>query len=99
MPDDCDEAELRRRARELIRGGRLPAVPPSLDWKGPGSGRICALCGNSIGRDQMECEIEVLTKVAARDSYVLHAQCYLVWELERRQCESPDPGSAAGRSE
>jgi len=99
MPDDRDEAELRRRAREFIRGGRLPAVPPSIDWKGPGSGRICALCGDSIGRDQMECEIEVMAKATSRDKYVFHAQCYLLWELERRQAESPDPKSAAGQSE
>jgi hypothetical protein len=90
MPGDCDEAELATRARDFIRGGRLPAVRPSVHWDGPGSGRDCALCGKRIDHEQRESEMEVLVAAASRDNYVLHAQCYLVWDLERRKIEASD---------
>jgi hypothetical protein len=90
MPGDWDDADLAIRARELIRGGGLPAVRPSVHWDGPGSGRECALCGKRISHDQRENEMEVLVAAVSRDNYVLHAQCYLVWDLERRKIESSD---------
>jgi hypothetical protein len=53
-----DERSLRDSAREEIQNGRLPARPPICTLGGGGSGERCVLCGETIGYDQMEVELE-----------------------------------------
>lgn len=73
------QGELRRRAREEIRKGRLPQSPPASMWGGSGSGLPCAVCGDSIRPDQVEYET---TDPRCGDSLRLHMQCHTVWQIE-----------------
>jgi hypothetical protein len=73
------EIELRRRAREEIRRGRLPESPPSSMWGGKGTGLSCAVCGDCIRPDQVEYEI---TDPRGGDVLRFHMECHTVWQLE-----------------
>jgi hypothetical protein len=73
------QGELRRRAREEIRTGRLPQSPPSPMWGGKGTGLTCAVCGDSIGLDQVEYETN---DPRGGESLRFHMQCHTVWRLE-----------------
>jgi hypothetical protein len=54
MPLTQLEAELRLIARELMANGQLPQKAPSKMWGGPGTGRVCALCGKPIQPGEVE---------------------------------------------
>jgi hypothetical protein len=73
------EAELRRRAREEIRKGRLPESLPSSMWGGKGVGLSCAVCGDPIRPDQVEYEI---TDPRCGEVLRFHMECHTVWQLE-----------------
>jgi hypothetical protein len=59
-------------------------------WGGPGDGATCALCGDSVDRDDIGFDLEFLEFGNGGDSYgkasyCLHARCFSVWELEREK--------------
>jgi hypothetical protein len=82
-----DELALREKARESIHRGKLPGRPPDRTWVGPGVGASCALCGEPIRRDQVECEIVFKHDGDGDepwlDPFHLHHRCFSAWELER----------------
>jgi hypothetical protein len=81
-----DELILREKAREAIRSGDLPISAPSRTFGGPGADQPCAVCGQTIPRDQMEFEIEFRHDSAApgmNDVRHLHPRCFAAWEFER----------------
>ena len=53
-----EEVILREKAREAIRSGKLPTRKPDRTFGGPGMGKSCAVCGDTIPPEQMEFEIE-----------------------------------------
>jgi hypothetical protein len=73
------EGELRRRAREEIRRGRLPESPPASMWGGKGTGLSCAVCGDPVRLDQVEYEI---TDPRGGEALRFHMECHTVWQLE-----------------
>jgi hypothetical protein len=77
-----DESALRVRVREKIARGALPREPATRLWAGPGLGKPCAVCDETIPSRDVEYEIEhaVGVKLIVRH---FHRRCYAVWELER----------------
>jgi hypothetical protein len=80
-----DEAILREQAREAIRSRRLPITKPDRTFGGQGSDVTCAVCGNSVKREDLELEIEFNRHGVTPDldRYHLHVRCYAAWEFER----------------
>jgi hypothetical protein len=71
--------ELRDRAREEIRNGRLPDSPPASIWAGPGSGLPCVVCGDPIAPAQVEYEV---SGPSSTDSFRFHLPCHTQWQIE-----------------
>jgi hypothetical protein len=70
--------ELRIRAREQIKSGRIPSVVPSALSAGYGSClNTCVLCGLSIGPAQVEYEVCVTGQPCN-----FHVACYAAWRDE-----------------
>ena len=76
---------LREKAREAIRRRTIPAEAPDRRFGATGVGEKCAVCGERIGREQMELELEFNRHGATPgiDHYHLHPRCYAAWETER----------------
>lgn len=75
------EAELRKRARELIREGKLPDRAPTRVWAGAGSGLPCALCTEAIPVSEVEYEVETGVGRASRALH-FHFACHAAWQFE-----------------
>jgi hypothetical protein len=77
-----NENALTQRAREAIKGGKLPHRAADRMWGGPGSGAPCALCGEPVGREVtgFELEFELQGQPPAKANYPLHFQCHGAWE-------------------
>jgi hypothetical protein len=82
-----DEPFLREKARDAIRTGKLPVRSPDRTLGGSGCGEVCAMCGETLRRDQMELEAEFKLddEVLGLDKYHLHPRCFTAWEFERTQ--------------
>ena len=53
-----EEPILREKARDAIRGGRLPAAKPSRTITGPSTGVTCAVCGDPVPPGDTVFELE-----------------------------------------
>lgn len=75
--------ELRDRVRDAMRTGELPRRAPERTWAGPGCGARCVICGEHVGPDQVEFELEFTTGQGgdAPGDYHVHRGCFLVWEF------------------
>ena len=71
---------LRSVARRLIEEGRLPKDSALRVYGGPSEGTICRLCGQPIGAQAPEIELETLES----NGVLLHPDCYAVWLAEVR---------------
>jgi len=83
-----DEARLRDQARDVIRSGRLPLRDPDRLFGGPGSGAVCAVCGELTTRNSLELKIRFRGH-GAMDSFHLHPRCFAAWEFERAKITGP----------
>ena len=94
-----DEQALRTLARAEMETGRLPKHGPERIWGGPGGGAPCALCGKTIGNEEMEFELQFSSNEDPRwGSYHVHVPCFAAWELERR-CNGDSNGDSLPRAE
>jgi hypothetical protein len=86
-----DESTLRQKAREALRTGRLPDRSPERMWGGPGSGADCAICGNSLTREELGFEIEFSGdgEGSRTVNHHVHIRCFAAWEFERRHGQEP----------
>ncbi len=86
-----DETLLRTKAREAIEARRLPQSRPERVWGGPGIGASCAICGERLGRNDTEFELQFAGghTGGGLDTYHLHIGCFAAWELEREVLEPP----------
>lgn len=84
-----DESLLRRKAREAIQARRLPQSRPARMWGGPGVGACCTICGERMGRNETEFELQFDGDGAAHgaETYHLHIGCFAAWEFERQSVE------------
>jgi hypothetical protein len=80
-----DEHLLRRKAREAVETGKLPARRPERMWGGRGFGAGCAVCGHPVKRDEVGFDLEFLEDRpgSGQGSYALHIRCFAAWEFER----------------
>jgi hypothetical protein len=81
MPIIRPEDEMRSRARELIKAGRLRCGEHYRTWGGRGSNEPCALCDVVIRPDEVEYEIEFTDPDGAR-VYRFHFLCHDAWQHE-----------------
>jgi len=77
--DHLGDIDLRRRVRELIQAGSLPAKKTQEIAAGYGSGRICAACGKPVTAEQVEYDVED-SRTSGRLQF--HLGCHAVWQLE-----------------
>jgi len=84
-----DVSTLREKAREAIQNGKLPTRSPDSTMGGPGCGEACALCGETLPRNQMELEA-VFGEIPEMHKYHLHPRCFAAWECEREGRTSPE---------
>jgi hypothetical protein len=73
-------------AHEAIQSGRLPADRPIRTLGGGGSGERCAVCGERIGIDQPEVELEFARRSGSTTEilrYRFHPLCCVAWERAR----------------
>lgn len=82
MPLTRREKELREQARALIADGQLPAIRSGRCWGSKGNGKGCSLCGEPVGREEVEFEIEDGGRV-----YAFHFDCHAAWQLECARAE------------
>jgi hypothetical protein len=83
MPSNRLEHDLRERARERIREGRLPCITHYRTWGGRGRDEPCALCDAVIKPDEVEYEIEALDPKSRL--YRFHFVCHDAWQYECAQ--------------
>ena len=85
-----DDGPLLEKARDAIQNGNLPTRSPDRIMGGPGCGEVCALCGVTLGRRQMELEPEFRQEgeISELHKYHLHPRCFAAWECER-EASSP----------
>jgi hypothetical protein len=78
------EEQLREKAREVLRAGKLPDRAPDSLWGGPGTGAKCVVCGASTTQSEVEIEIEFThdDNPLGSDNYHVHQRCYSMLELE-----------------
>jgi len=78
----------RDRVLEALQAGKLPNRSPERTWGGLGSGACCVLCGERVGPDEMELELEFASDEGGkRDSYYVHVSCFSAWNVERHNLE------------
>lgn len=99
-----DKKRLRQKIRNVIEAGTLPDRRPERMWGGPGSGVVCALCGETVTADQTELELEFVAN--EQDGYLVHhahVGCFSLWEAERENRPggpvSPGERSATGQGQ
>jgi len=93
-----NEARLRRIAHERVKHHLLPAATDMRLWAGPGTGGLCALCGEPVGPEQIEYEVDEPGNGTVR-TFRLHVRCHAAWlaELTDLRCSRHDSGdSTAG---
>jgi hypothetical protein len=67
--------DLRRRIRQMIEGGLLPALSTRRSWIGQGHGAICLLCDQIITVAHWEHEVEIPPLGELR----AHGVCFRMW--------------------
>jgi hypothetical protein len=72
-----DAAALLERARRAIAARELPPEVKSRVWGGRGSGQLCSLCGQRIGFNDVEIELEGSDGAAG---VRFHSKCHLLWQ-------------------
>jgi len=72
-----DESGLRAGAGDAVKPGKLPDRRPERMWGGPGSGGSCAICGKTIGTEEVEFELQFVSDGGSGTvSYQVHARCF-----------------------
>lgn len=69
---------LRRRIRDMIVGGQLPALIDRRSWIGQGHGQPCLLCEQMITPAHWEHEVEIAPLGEIR----AHGVCFRIWVEE-----------------
>ena len=79
-----DENALRQKAREAIQAGKLPNRRPERMWGGPGNGADCAICGESLSRDEVGFDLQYDQDGEHPGvNHQVHVRCFAAWERER----------------
>jgi hypothetical protein len=92
-----DESTLREKARSALKSGKLPYGRAERMWGGPGSGDNCAVCGDSVTREEMGFELEFAGdgERPGPVNHELHMRCFAAWEFERESVTAKSGSPAA----
>ena len=84
-----DEQQLRAKAREVLKAGKVPDRRPDRTWGGHGVGATCVVCDLAVTPQQMEFEIQFARDGdnPGLDKFHVHIRCYAAWEFERQRDE------------
>ena len=79
-----NQPELRRRAREAIANGKLPARLPVRTWAGKGGGASCIVCSFPVNTHEVEFELEFETTTfsCTPGTSRVHVHCFEAWQSE-----------------
>ena len=93
-----DDETIRKKARDLLQSGRLPARRPDDVWAVTGSGQDrCMVCGDLVAPHEFAIEAE-FRGTDGSSSVCFHVGCYWTLESERRRVEAAsDPTDHPGR--
>ncbi len=80
-----EDTVLRHLVRSLIAEGRLPVMRQTHVWGGPGTGMVCAACGELVRKTEVG--IETSDGADGTNTFQLHVHCFHVWESETRGIE------------
>jgi hypothetical protein len=85
-----NEHRIRALARNIFQAGLMPRRDPDGTWGGKGVDVPCAICGERIGPDQLEYELQFGQEGATPDVdlFHLHLRCFAAWEMERTKAAS-----------
>jgi hypothetical protein len=85
-----NEHRIRALARNILQAGLLPRRGPDGTWGGKGVDVPCPICGERIGPDQLEYELQFRQEGATPDVdlFHLHLRCFAPWEMERTKASS-----------
>jgi hypothetical protein len=72
---------LRRRIRQMIENGMLPALTNRRSWIGQGHGEVCLLCEQRITAAHWEHEVEIPPIGELR----AHGVCFRIWAEESEE--------------
>ena len=75
-----DQPLIRLLIQERLAEGRLPRMPISHFWGGPGNGETCDGCGETVTNVELVME----NRDAAGGGNQFHVACFHVWEVERQ---------------
>ena len=76
--DEADaSSSVRRTVRILLASGALRPLRGRVTWGGYGSGHACSVCGQPVGRSEVEYEVD-----DGRPG--CHFACFVVWHEESR---------------
>jgi hypothetical protein len=80
------QAFVRRLVRLRLASGALSPLRGRVMWAGYGSGQTCCVCGQPVGRSQVEYEID-----DGRSKMMgCHFACFFVWHEESRALTEDD---------
>jgi hypothetical protein len=84
---------LHEKARGAMQSGELPRRSPDKIYGGPATGALCAVCGASTTRGEVELELEYSGDTPR--AYRTHPSCLLIFirELERLVAEGISCGT------
>ena len=82
-----DSAALLDRARRAIAARELPTGVSSRVWGGRGSGQLCSLCGQAIGSNDVEIELDGIEAAAG---VRFHSKCHHLWQEACRHMSEGD---------
>ena len=80
--------------READQAAKLPDCRPDTMWAGRSTGLPCAICGSSIGLDDMEYELEYARSPdGGVDTYHVHIPCFTarIWRVRDSGADSAIP--------
>ena len=79
-----DDADLRRKAREVVQSETLPNRRPDRSWGGRGGGFACTVCRIPVTADEFEVELEFARPGDLEpDTHHVHVRCFHAWQTER----------------
>jgi hypothetical protein len=95
-----DDINLREKARELLRAGKLPSRRPDRIWGAQGFGGVkCMLCGADVGPGEAVLEVKFIGGGSDPDPGAanphFHVRCFSALELELRNLEAGGRRDAA----
>ena len=83
-----DDQQLRAKAREVLKAGKIPSRRPDRTSLGPDVNVLCAICdlpGHAPANAVSEIQFARDGGNSGLDVFHVHIRCFAAWEFERDQ--------------